>query len=366
MSHSGRTAQHKCAMSTTSTRAAQRQKIAMQLLGSIHWVGDHYYCRCPGIHLHTTPDALRDCRVYLDRVPTVYCVHQGCAEVVAGLNHQLRSAIHRAEAGGAYAPRAPTVEEMLRGVRQEHERKINREHVEQARQLLPRILRDFAVPDAERLVGIQDGEASDGDARLLLSALYGPEDIIWIGERGDSGKPENAANFRPVSQWLNAPVFPGPLICPATFQPGVFRRTNENVLSRPYLVLEGDSVDAVCGEKQAHMAAKKKREEPLAPEDELTEADKARNRACCLAVIRWLCWECKLTLRAIVNTTGKSLHGWFDMPDEIVMAQLKVVLPAFGFDTSTLKASQPVRLPGAKRPDTRRWQRLIYLNPKIK
>jgi hypothetical protein len=45
------------------------------------------------------------------------------------------------------------------------------------------------------------------------------------------------------------------------------------------------------------------------------------------AIFKWLRDEVGLTLRAIVDTAGKSLHGWFDFPKEAVLDQLEIILP---------------------------------------
>jgi hypothetical protein len=59
-----------------------------------------------------------------------------------------------------------------------------------------------------------------------------------------------------------------------------------------------------------------------------------------------------LNLRAIVNSGNKSLHGWFDQPTKAQLEQLKIILPAWGFDRAMFTPSQPCRLAGVVRPDT--------------
>ena len=66
---------------------------------------------------------------------------------------------------------------------------------------------------------------------------------------------------------------------------------------------------------------------------------------------------------AVVDTAGKSLHGWFDFTDcEPVLDELRLVLPALKCDPKLFTASQPVRLPGAERDG--KMQRLVYLSGK--
>jgi hypothetical protein len=80
-----------------------------------------------------------------------------------------------------------------------------------------------------------------------------------------------------------------------------------------------------------------------------------------LAAIQW-CRQ-SMRLRAIVDTAGKSLHAWFDMPDDETLEQLRVILPAWGFDPALFKPSQPCRFPGVQRPDKGNvWQRLLWID----
>ena len=233
--------------------------------------------------------------------------------------------------------------------RRERENQIARE----ARETLPVILRDYAWSECDVWEASRiriDCPPAD-DAALFLRSMYAPGDVVWIGETWDSGKPEHAAHFRTVAEWLDGDAPAGPLICPALFRAGVHGRTQDNIAARPYVVLEGDAADPVCAEKQA-------RGEPL------TDDDKARNRAACLAVLNWCRLMTDLRLRAIVDSGSKSMHGWFDLPDEATLEEMKLILPALGFDAATLRPAQPVRLPGVRRAESGRWQRLLYLNPR--
>jgi P4 family phage/plasmid primase-like protien len=75
-----------------------RKEIASSILGQIRWASDtDGFCRCPGAHLHSAGDGERDCKVMVDGAPTVSCFHQSCAGIIAGVNHQLRSEVAKAE-----------------------------------------------------------------------------------------------------------------------------------------------------------------------------------------------------------------------------------------------------------------------------
>jgi hypothetical protein len=333
-----------------------RRALAEQLLGDVEWTTEaEGYCRCPGANYHTTTKTRRECVVRVDGAPTVICLHTRCAGVVAECNARLRSNIGRGEMGGKVDP--PTVGEIVQRKRRETEGEVKREQeariVREVRETLPVILRDFAWGEADAWeasrIRIEGPPAEDG--ALFLRWMYAPDEVLWIGDRHHSGKSEHSAHFKTTAQWLADGDADGPLICPAVFRAGVNGRTQDNIEARPYLVLEGDATDPVCAEKAT-------RKEPL------TDDDKTRNRVACLAVLNWCRLMAGLDLRAVVDSGSKSLHGWFDLPDQAALDELKLVLPALGFDAATLRPAQPVRLPGVRRCETGRWQRLLYLNPK--
>ena len=81
-----------------SVDLSARQRIAAEILGSIDWQSETSgVITCPGKHLHTTGDGVRDCMIDLDQVPTVHCFHNSCRGILDGVNHELRSRIGKAE-----------------------------------------------------------------------------------------------------------------------------------------------------------------------------------------------------------------------------------------------------------------------------
>jgi hypothetical protein len=179
------------------------------------------------------------------------------------------------------------------------------------------------------------------DWRLLLQ-LFRPGDILWIGNKYDScaddkseAKKESCRrHFRRVSDWLKERRAPEQFTCPSVFKPGSHSRCNEAVLQRRYLVIESDVLS----------------------KDQMS------------AVISW----CRqfMRLRAIVDTGGKSLHGWFDAPTQEIEAELRTILPNLGWrpdhkptlDPALFKLAQPCRLPGAWREPGKVRQALLYLD----
>ncbi|MFA6543766.1 MAG: hypothetical protein WCS99_05035 [Limisphaerales bacterium] len=302
-------------------------EIVERVVGRVEWADDSQgYCECPGRAQHTSPDGRRDCAVYLDHAPTLYCVHASCREVVEAKNRELRRAL--ADGGDAEVgkPRRLTAEEKLRMAQTRCRERIRL----RAASSRERILSEWSWPLA-RIIGdspVRLPEDAGGHWRLLLQRFH-PDDVVWMGDKFDSGKPEHARHFRTAGEWLESPEAPAPLICPATFRPGSINRSNDDVVSRRFLVVESDTL----GKDQVG------------------------------SVFRWLKDDVKLPLTAIVDTAGKSLHAWFVYPPPDVVDELKLVLPVLGCDPKLFTASQPVRLPGALRDG--RHQRLVYLGSEV-
>jgi hypothetical protein len=157
--------------------------------------------------------------------------------------------------------------------------------------------------------------------------LYAPGDIVWIGDLHDSGSPRHARHFRPSSEWLQGPMPPGPRISQTTFRKGVVSRCARTVRKRPFLVVESDTL--TLGEQGALLRLLRK----------------------------------TLTLRAVVHTGGRSLHGWFECPAPTLFRHLRHFLVAVGADPALFNPVQPVRMPGWPRSDSGELPRLIFLCP---
>lgn len=180
---------------------------------------------------------------------------------------------------------------------------------------MPNLLQKFSLdlPDLWELSPIRLESDPANDWRLLLR-LFQPDDVVWIGDVHDSG-PGKGRHFQTVEKWLAYPMAPGNFTCPAIFKNNVESRSSLNVIARPFLVVESDT---------------------------LTKPEMC-------AVFNWL--RPIMRLRAVVDTAGKSLHAWFDFPPKEALVELENVLPAMGCDKALFKPSQPCRLPGAARAD---------------
>jgi hypothetical protein len=164
----------------------------------------------------------------------------------------------------------------------------------------------------------------------LMVALFKLDDIVWIGrDCWDTGKPGHRYRFRPAGDWLKKSICPGAYICPNTFKPSVYIRSNANIAERRFMVIESDTLD--------------------------------KNQIG--AVFRFVAETFEeMTIRAIVDTGNKSVHGWFDYPSSSSLPLLRKLLAALNCDDAMFGPSQPARLPGIVRPETGRFQRIIYFN----
>jgi hypothetical protein len=178
------------------------------------------------------------------------------------------------------------------------------------------------LEDSPLLVADRD---ADGQFRTWLK-LWPACSTVWIGDVYSSGKPEHRTHFRPVSEWYQIGPVMGNYTCGSSFKPGCHGRSNENLNGHRFLVIESDTL----------------------ARDEVG------------AIFAYLNRRLRFSLHAIIDTAGKSLHGWFDAPrSKLLEERLKATLVAFGCDPKVFTYSQPVRVPGAFRDG--RLQRLIWL-----
>ena len=297
-----------CDLTTPQTDVSLRTRghIAEKLLGPIGWESEVVgYVQCPGRHLHTTVTSPKDCRITIDSVPTIYCFHQRCSRIIDPLNQKLRSKIGKGRSFGPTHKRSQP-KAVQDGIRQ------------RVKGCLPHILQKYSWTTAEAFEQSPTplGDKVSQDWQLQLTLFAKAEGQVWNGGKCDSGKPHHARNFKTPKEWLNQARPLGCFTCPSTFKPGTTSRSNNQVASQPFLVVESDI--------QSH------------------------GETCSL-----FNWMGKfLKLRAIVNTGNKSLHGWFEGPTPEQRTELKTILPELGFDRAMFTPSQPCRLAGVTRPNS--------------
>lgn len=177
----------------------------------------------------------------------------------------------------------------------------------------------------------------------LINHLFREDDIIWMGDQWDSGSPEHAANFRTRQQWSQEDQLP-PRIAAGTFQPGSTSRSSNGLLTSPFIVIESDGV---LGGPPAKPA-----------ENEL-------NKCLSAALIGYVQTHLGLTLRAVIDTGNKSLHAWFDRPDENEFLALRTMAEGLRIDRGVLDRAPtlPLRTPGCIHEKTNVPASLLYLNP---
>ena len=319
---------------------------AAAIVGGVDWQSlVTGYCRCPGEALHTHKTGKKDCRVCVDGVPTIYCFHASCAPAVAAANQRLRrelgapwtltlpdGRVLRAgdvlQATGLILPRETMLARARATGRDAGEQLVLETTVALAARFRPELFERFHWPFAQILEDspLQVAGRDPEDQFRTWLKLWPAESIVWIGDVYSSGLPAHATHFRPLADWYQIGPVMGNYTCGSAFKPGSFRRSNENIQGQRYLVVESDTL----------------------AKDQIG------------AVFAYLNHRLRYNLHAIIDTAGKSLHGWFDTPrDRQAEARLKAALTVFGCDPKLFTYSQPVRVPGAFREG--RLQRMVWL-----
>jgi hypothetical protein len=325
--------------------------VAMGILGQVDWQTEvSGFCRCPGEAFHTHRTGKKDCRVNLDGAPTIHCFHASCAPAVGEANRRLRREIGASpweirlpggrvlrngdvlQSTGAVTPR-----EMIQAMARHEfghvapgaDEKMLLETLRvNAERFKPELFEFFRWPyeqiNADSPLQVAQRDAED-QFRTWLK-LWPAHCHVWIGDVYSSGKPEHKTHFRPLSEWYQIGPVMGNYTCGSAFKPGSFKRSNENLSGHRFLVVESDIL--------------------------------SKNEVG--AIFRYLERRLHYRMHCIIDTAGKSLHGWFDAPRNATFeARLKAGLHALGCDPKVFTYSQPVRVPGAWRDG--KMQKLIWL-----
>jgi hypothetical protein len=338
------------------------RQVAAGIVGAVDWQTEvSGFCRCPGESLHTHKTGKKDCRVSVDGAPTIFCFHSSCAPAVAAANLRLRrelgdsrweialpggkvlrsgdilqgdgTVMTRAEiergVGNIEHPTSNIQHPMIRaGEGMAQERLVLETLRVLAERFKPELFETFHWPFAQIIADspLQVCHRDADDQFRTWLKLWPAHCHVWIGDIYSSGKPEHRTNFRPVADWYQIGPVMGNFTCGSSFKPGSFQRSNANCNGTRFLVIESDTL----------------------AKDEVG------------AVFSYLNRRLHFNLHAVIDTAGKSLHGWFDAPrDKRIEARLKAVLTAFGCDPKLFTYSQPVRVPGAYRDG--RLQRIVWL-----
>lgn len=295
-------------------------KTIEDVVGPVDWVRDGMgYITCPGDERHSQPSKPRDCALYLDKVPTIFCLHTQCKSEIKAANVNLRDALR----GNTWKPKQLTSEDKERiWLRQDMER--------QARRLARNkewVLESYRWP----LSDIVADSAPVSDEWHQFLNIWKEGDTMWCGEPTHSGQFAHSDHFRTMGFWKGHNVTPHHYVCGSAFRSGSYSRTKDSLAARRFLIVECDTLH----------------ENPVTNKD-LSGA--------VLNYTRQQGW----TLRAIIDSGNKSIHGWFDYPGEEQERWATIVLPALGVDTATLRSTQPVRAPGIAR-ENGQLQKLIWI-----
>ena len=321
--------------------------VAVSVVGAVDWHGPvSGFCRCPGEALHTHRTGKKDCRVCVDGLPTMHCFHTSCAAVVGEANKRLRRALRSPwalmlpdgrvlrsgdvlQASGVIVRREMVLARARSEGRDPGEQLILETLIAIAGRFRPELFERFRWPyeqileDSPLRVANRDPE----DQFRAWLRVWPPHSTVWIGDVYSSGLPQHRTHFRPVTDWQQIGPVMGNFTCGAAFRPGTYRRSNENIEGQRFLVVESDTLSR----------------------DEIG------------GVFAYLNQRLRYNLHAIIDTAGKSLHGWFDAPpNKLLENRLKAGLTAFGCDPKLFTYSQPVRVPGALRNG--KLQRAVWLN----
>lgn len=279
--------------------------IAAGIIGTeIEWESDtRGFYTCPLAEGHTSKTGPRHSRVDLDGVPTFFCWHSTCRDFTADASTELRKKLDF---------RTPEEKEEAR-IRS-NIRLLLKYDALLLRSKLEWIYEKFAW------YGILDRPYSPADSWRIFINLWSASDVVWIGECWDTGREQGIGHFKTVDEWSCHPpnLYANRFTSAATYQPGSVDRTQKQVCTVPYIVIEFDALST----------------------------DKKENKERSAAFFRYL--SAALTLVMVVDSGNKSLHGWFKN-DVYMTDEVKFFLRQLGADINTMRPSQPVRLPGAIR-----------------
>lgn len=304
------------------------------------------FCLCPGESSHTHKTGKKDCRVSIDGAPTIFCFHSSCTPTVANANRELRRQCGAAPwtivlpggktlrsgdvlvSPGVIKPREQIKAEAQAAGGNLMDQMFMETLRQTARRFMPEMFEKFHWP-FEQIIADSPLHVCERDAedqfRTWLK-LWPAHAVVWVGEIYSSGRPEHRTHFRPIADWYQIGPVMGNFTCGSSFKPGTYSRSNENCNGKRHLVIESDTLN----------------------KDQMG------------AIFAYLNLRLHFSIHAIIDTAGKSLHGWFDAPrDKTIESQLREQLTVFGCDPKLFTYSQPVRVPGAWRDG--KLQRIVWL-----
>lgn len=185
------------------------------------------------------------------------------------------------------------------------------------------------------------------DQALLLSTLFDPVDLIWIGEHHHSGILGDT--IRTVNEWITH------------FENG--GKSGPHIIINP---LNGIPAPTKTGDKTTLRGDKNIRSYRycMAEFDGLAREDQIKF------------WSAvKLPIVALIDSGGKSIHSWLDVQKLVTVETPEQwqsaikgrlydrILKPLGIDGACSNPARLSRLPGHFREEKQAWQRLLWLSP---
>jgi hypothetical protein len=278
-------------------------ELAEELLQvEVTWESDtRGFLRCPGEHLHTTKTGPQDTVIHLDGVPTIYCFHEHCAEIISDANYILRDNL------------APMTHEQ----REESEQKNRRyRQIARAAEIVSENLYRTEIFWPE----IFDKPIGPNESFEMFLTIWSSDSLIWLGDVWDTGPIKGNGHFNSIDAWKRSMLnlYANRFTTASTFIPGTVDRIVSRVDTTPFKIVEFDS---------------------LSP-------DIATNRQLGAARLKYLANYLDLVM--IVDSGNKSLHGWFRNNSKFD-EEMAFFCKLLGADTKSMRPAQAVRLPGARR-----------------
>jgi hypothetical protein len=191
-----------------------------------------------------------------------------------------------------------------------------------------------------------DGLPQD-DPALLLETLYRPTDLLFLGDRIEPGI--LGATIRPVADWLTHFRAGGPTV------PHIIPNPLDGI-PRPKKSGDGDTLRGDANVATFRFA--------VVEFDAIPRDDQLRF------------WSAaQLPICALIDSGGKSIHGWVDVTAAGGVASLdewareikgrlydRLLVP-MGADPACSNVARLSRLPGHYRAEKRTYQRLLWLSP---
>jgi len=200
----------------------------------IRWLdGERAVVRCPGDHHEADGSPPM---IFMGSSPYVHCFHDSCASWCASTNRELASLFGE----NPELEREPTPEEKRAA---EFKKRCYRLKETARHQLLPTLKPVDPVGWLDSSpVNVQ---VPVHEQFALFMGLFPGDDIIWTGERNESGEASVCA-FRMARQWIERGRPYGQLVSVFNFKPDVLSnglRQAKYTHLRRFLILESDDLD---------------------------------------------------------------------------------------------------------------------------